>query len=196
MGRAVCLSLYSRYILLHCMAILLSFTSPQHISRCSLQPQSSKWIVLLNCQTGLRCPIVLFHIKVLFRLHSEQLKRLVYFSFLVASDLFVWTVRLCEFVQTADLHETIAIAIIARKEFAHKLAKIRSILLEECPQCFSFRFLCWKSWEASNFNTTVRMSCGGKSRYAFLTGDEQSSSGSDWSDDCIYKWENSSDQSG
>ena len=32
----------------------------------------------------------------------------------------------------------------------------------------------------------VRMNCGGKSRYAFLTGGELSYEASDWSDDCIH----------
>ena len=42
----------------------------------------------------------------------------------------------------------------------------------------------------------VRLSCGGKSRYAFLTRGEESCGNSDWSDDCTHWWEKSSDQSG
>ena len=40
------------------------------------------------------------------------------------------------------------------------------------------------------------MSCGGKSRYTFLTSGEQSSWVSDWSDDRISQKQKSSDQSG
>ena len=42
----VCLSLYSKYS--SPLAVLCNFTSPQVISRCSLQPRNPKCIVLLN----------------------------------------------------------------------------------------------------------------------------------------------------
>ena len=40
----------------------------------------------------------------------------------------------------------------------------------------------------------VRMSCGGKSRYAFVTSGEHSPGASDWLEDCIHQKEKSSHQ--
>ena len=93
----VCLSLNSKYSLPS--TVSFNFTSPQHMSLCSLQPLSPKCIVLfnqsvLNNASGFRIPRRPFS-----SLALKLSRRLAYFLFLFSLTLSVWTGGLFLFSQ-------------------------------------------------------------------------------------------------